>query len=82
MKLNGRRRRIMDVLLEEGAATVEAPGEGTSVWVGASWNMNKTLAESLSFANALAAFAPDNCVQSGVAGDRDIMISTTASSLS
>jgi L-erythrulose 1-phosphate isomerase len=30
----------------------------TTCWVGTSWKMNKTLAEGLSFAEALAAFAP------------------------
>ena len=29
------------------------------IWVGTSWKMNKTLAEGLAFAAALAAFAPD-----------------------
>ena len=28
-------------------------------WVGTSWKMNKTLAEALAFADALAAFVPD-----------------------
>ncbi|TIX70871.1 MAG: triose-phosphate isomerase, partial [Mesorhizobium sp.] len=27
-------------------------------WVGTSWKMNKTLAEALAFAKALAGFAP------------------------
>lgn len=30
-----------------------------TVWVGTSWKMNKTLAEGLAFAEALAAFVPD-----------------------
>lgn len=30
-----------------------------SIWVGTSWKMNKTLAEGLAFAEALAAFAPE-----------------------
>ncbi|HUG63339.1 MAG TPA: triose-phosphate isomerase [Methylomirabilota bacterium] len=30
-----------------------------TTWVGTSWKMNKTLAEALAFADALAAFAPD-----------------------
>ncbi len=30
-----------------------------NVWVGTSWKMNKTLAEGLAFAEALAGFAPD-----------------------
>ncbi len=30
-----------------------------TVWIGTSWKMNKTLAEALAFADALAAFLPD-----------------------
>ncbi len=29
------------------------------IWVGTSWKMNKTLAEALAFAEALAAFVPE-----------------------
>lgn len=41
-------------------ARIEAEKKMTRYWVGTSWKMNKTLAEGLAFAEALAAFVPES----------------------